>query len=77
MDKVSKSVWPHMHFHRIIHTEEKVFSVTFVDSVTKSDGCPYLTLKVIEKVSVLHASCADLFGKGKKGKCIPELITST
>jgi hypothetical protein len=34
MDQVLKSLWPSVHFHRIIHTEEKVFSVTFVESIT-------------------------------------------
>jgi hypothetical protein len=50
MDEVLKSFWPYVHFHRIIHSEEKVFSVTFMESLTKFDryhpNYHHLTLKV-------------------------------
>jgi hypothetical protein len=38
MDEVSRCLQPFVRFRRIIHSEEKVCSVTFMESVTKFDG---------------------------------------
>lgn len=58
---IIESLQPYVDFCRIIHSEEKFFSVTFVKRITKFDGhCPnycYLALKVYENDSVVDASC--------------------
>jgi hypothetical protein len=81
MNEVLKSLQPYVHFRRIIHSEEKVFSVIFVESVTRFDISSKLSSHNTEGRPERFLSCTlavsrkrftrrdivNLFGTGESG----------